>query len=160
MCVHNIWGRIPKYQNLFIKNSVFILTCLNFSHLQSTLHLMQYTYRGFFPHCSKQFLTLSILMSFSGSAVFCFISSTMAKLFSLRTLLMRIPTCGIHVLWQQWKKSHGLWKSCGEKGMAWPLSKWERARGPERADPACTGFYCFSGHITSRMVLIYYAQVL
>ena len=25
--------------------------------------------------------------------------------------------------------------------------------------PAWTGFYCFSGHITWRMVLIYYAQV-
>ena len=25
--------------------------------------------------------------------------------------------------------------------------------------PAWTGFYCFSGHITLRMVLIYYAQV-
>ena len=39
----------------------------------------------------------------------------------------------------------------------------ERVRGPERAQesptPAWTGFYCFSGHITLRMVLIYYAQV-
>ena len=45
-----------------------------------------------------------------------------------------------------------------EKGTAWPLSKSERAH--ERAlTPAWTGFYCFSGHITWRMVLIYYAQV-
>ena len=29
----------------------------------------------------------------------------------------------------------------------------------ERPTPAWTGFYCFSGHITWRMVLIYYAQV-
>ena len=48
--------------------------------------------------------------------------------------------------------------------MAWPLSKWERARGLERAQereptPTWTGFYCFLGHITWRMVLIYYAQV-
>ena len=40
----------------------------------------------------------------------------------------------------------------------------EREIGLERAQereptPAWTGFYCFSGHITSRMVLIYYAQV-
>ena len=59
--------------------------------------------------------------------------------------------------------SHGLQKSCREKGTAWPLSKWERERGPERTQesptPAWTSFYCFSGHITSRMVLIYYAQV-
>ena len=36
-------------QNLFIKNCLFILTCLNVSHLQSTLHLMQYTYQDLFP---------------------------------------------------------------------------------------------------------------
>ena len=51
--------------------------------------------------------------------------------------------------------THGLQKSCGEKGAAWPLSKLERAP----LSPAWTGFYCFSGHITWRMVLIYYAQV-
>ena len=38
-----------KNLNLFIKNCVFILTCLNFSHIQSTLHLMEYTYQDFFP---------------------------------------------------------------------------------------------------------------
>ena len=38
--------------------------------------------------------------------------------------------------------------------MAQPLSQ-------ENSAPtlALTGFYCFSGHITLRMVLIYYAQV-
>ena len=68
------------------------------------------------------------------------------------------------VWWLQYTNTHGLQKSCGEKGMAWPLSKWERARELERAQereltPAWTGLYCFSGHITSRMVLVYYAQV-
>ena len=38
--------------------------------------------------------------------------------------------------------------------MAWPLSQGESA-----PTLALTGFYCFSGHITLRMVLIYYAQV-
>ena len=55
--------------------------------------------------------------------------------------------------------------NCGEKGTAWPLSKSERGpqdprlerEGPET--PAWIGFYCFSRHITSRMILIYYAQV-
>ena len=61
-------------------------------------------------------------------------------------------------------KCNHLQRSCGEKGTAWLLSKWERAWWPERAQeskptPAWTGFYCFSGHITSRMVLIDYAQV-
>ena len=59
----------------------------------------------------------------------------------------------VHVLWLRRINSHRLQKSCGEKGMAWLLSKWDRA-----LTPAWTGFYCFSGYITSRMVLIFYAQ--
>ena len=43
-------------------------------------------------------------------------------------------------------------ESCGGKGTAWPLSQEESAPAL-----ALTGF---SGHITLRMVLIYYAQVL
>ena len=46
-----------KTQNLFIKNCVFILTCLNFSHLQSTLHLIQYTYWDFFSTAQNRFWT-------------------------------------------------------------------------------------------------------
>ena len=42
-------GNPPKPRNLFITNCVFSLTCLNFSHFQNTLHLMQYTYWDFFP---------------------------------------------------------------------------------------------------------------
>ena len=38
--------------------------------------------------------------------------------------------------------------------MAWPLSE-----GESTLTLALTGFYCFSGHITLRIVLIYYAQV-
>ena len=57
----------PKTQNLFIKICIYSYM-LNFSHLQSTLHLMQYTYGDFFLHCSKQFLNLSILMPFSATA--------------------------------------------------------------------------------------------
>ena len=45
-------------------------------------------------------------------------------------------------------------ESCGGKGMAWPLSQEESA-----STLAWTGFYCFSGHITLKMVLIYYAEV-
>ena len=45
----------PKTQNSFIKNYVIILTCLNFSHLQSTLHLIQYTYEGVFSTAQKVF---------------------------------------------------------------------------------------------------------
>ena len=60
----------------------------------------------------------------------------------------------VHVLWLRRINSHRLQKSCGEKGMAWLLSKWDRA-----LTPAWTGFYCFSGYITSRMVLIHSVQV-
>ena len=38
--------------------------------------------------------------------------------------------------------------------MAWPLSQEDSA-----LTLALTGFYCFSGHITLRMILTYYAQV-
>ena len=53
--------------------------------------------------------------------------------------VMRIPACGIHMLWQQWTNRHRLQKSCEGKGMAWPLSMWERGpegqREPKRARP-------------------------
>ena len=44
-------------------------------------------------------------------------------------------------------------ESCGGKGTAQPLSQKESA-----LTLASIGFYCFSGYITLRMVLIYYAQ--
>ena len=54
-------------QNLFIKNCVFILTCLNFSHLESTLHLMQHTCRVGVFHCSKQVLNSQLDVFYVGS---------------------------------------------------------------------------------------------
>ena len=45
-------------------------------------------------------------------------------------------------------------ESCGGKGKAQPLSQEESA-----STLALAGFYCFSGHITLRMILIYYVQV-
>ena len=61
---------------------------------------------------------------------------------------------GIRVLWRQQTNTQGLQKSCGEKGTARPLSQEEKA-----STLALTGFYCFSGHITLRMIFIYCAQV-
>ena len=46
-------------------------------------------------------------------------------------------------------------ESCGGKETAQPLSQEESTW-----TLALTGLYCFSGHITLKMVLIYYAQVL
>ena len=45
-------------------------------------------------------------------------------------------------------------ESCGGKGTAHPLSQEEST-----STLVLTGFYSFSGHITLRMILIYYAQV-
>ena len=58
------------------------------------------------------------------------------------------------VLWRQKTNTHGLPSPVEEKGMVWPLSQ-------EESTPtlALTGFYCFSGHITLRMILIYCAHV-
>ena len=38
----------PKMEYIY-KNCVFIATYLNFTHLQSSLHLVQYIYQDFFP---------------------------------------------------------------------------------------------------------------
>ena len=45
-------------------------------------------------------------------------------------------------------------ESCGGKGTAQPLSQEESA-----LTLSLKGFYCFSAHITLRLILIYYAQV-
>ena len=47
----------PPKQDLFIKSCVFILTCLKFSHLQSTVHLMQYTHQDIFSTAQNSFWT-------------------------------------------------------------------------------------------------------
>ena len=49
------------------KKCVFILTCLNFSHLQSILHLMQYTFWDFFPLLK----TVFELIDFDAFLCFC-----------------------------------------------------------------------------------------
>ena len=57
------------------------------------------------------------------------------------------------VLWLQYTNTHGLQKSCGGKGTAWPLSQ------DSALTLALTGFYCFSRPLTSKTVLLYYAKV-
>ena len=76
----------------------------------------------------------------------------------MQILARRILCCGsnrqIHTDYRnpvEKKGWHG--HSLSERGQ-------EGYRAQERElTPAWTGFYCFSGHMTSRMVLIYYAQV-
>ena len=66
--------------------------------------------------------------------------------------LMWILARGIRVLWLRRDKFTWTTKSYGGKGTAF---------SQEESAPtlALTGFYCFSGHIILRIVLIYYAQV-
>ena len=61
---------------------------LNFSHLQSTLHLMQYTYWDFFCTAQNSVWTCLFWCLFSASAVFSFTSSTSATCFPLRTFFI------------------------------------------------------------------------
>ena len=67
-----------------IKNCVFILTCLNFNHLESTLHWCNSPIETFF-HCSQQFLNLLILMPFSSSATLFHLFHT-GKMFPFKDL--------------------------------------------------------------------------
>ena len=65
--LYSVLGGTTKHWNLFIKNCVFILTCFNFSHLQSTLHVMQYTYLDVFstaPNCFWILKSLWVLLLF------------------------------------------------------------------------------------------------
>ena len=78
---------------------------------------------------------------------------------SKKTVLPNIIRCGHQpavsmVLWLRRDKFTQTTKSCGGKGTAQPLFQ-------EESTPtlALTDFYCFSGHITLRMILIYCAQV-
>ena len=57
----------PKTQNLLIK-IVFILPCLNVSHLQSILHLTQCTYRDSSPRLQTVFELVDV-DAFDASAV-------------------------------------------------------------------------------------------
>ena len=100
----------PQNPGSYLWKIVIYSYTFKFNHLQSTLHLMQYTYQDFF-HCSEQFLNWSILMPFSSSAVFCFTSSTSAKCFPLRTFFFQ-GNKKSH-LGQDWVNREGrAWGSC------------------------------------------------
>ena len=77
-------GDPPKW-NLFTKNCIFILTCLNFSHLQSTLHLMQYIYQYIFSTAQNSFWTRQFWCFLVLLPFLCFTSSTLGKHFPLRS---------------------------------------------------------------------------
>ena len=51
-------------------------------------------------------------------------------------------------------------KHTGTREILWRKRDWPLSQEVSALTLALTGFYCFSGHITLRMVLIYYTQVL
>ena len=80
---------------------------------------------------------------------------------------MRTPACSVHSIMAETRQIHTdyqvLWR---KRDSTATLSKGEYLGAPQPLSQgecaptlALTGFYCFSGHITLRMVLIYYAQV-
>ena len=103
--------RPPKSQNLFIKNCVCTLTCLIFSRLQSTLHLMQCTYRGVFSTAQNAFWThqfwcLLVLLPFFVSPLPHRQNISLWKLFSSRKQTKKS-------LRYNWVNREGkIWESC------------------------------------------------
>ena len=113
------WDMGLKNTEFIYKNCVFILTCLNFSHLQ-ILSIW----------CSapvlKRFLNLLILMPFSASAIFLFHLSTSAKCFPLRTYfnwewIGRVGHEGSCYFWSK-TAEHSAW--CGRCAHKSPIVKW------------------------------------
>ena len=47
--------RDPPKNGITLLKIVYILTCVNFSHLQSTLHLMQFINQAFFSTTQNSF---------------------------------------------------------------------------------------------------------
>ena len=76
------------------------------------------------------------------------------KTFFAKYYMMWSPTCSVHGVVAETDKFTQTTKSCGGKGTAQPLFQEEST-----LTLALTDFYCFSGHITLGMVLIYYALV-
>ena len=83
---------MPQTLNLFFKNCVFFLTCLNFSHLQNILLLMQYIYWDIFSTAQNHFQTRQFWRLLVLLLLFCFTSSASAKRFPLRTFFIHKQT--------------------------------------------------------------------
>ena len=103
--------RDPKKVDLIYKKKCIYSYMFKLSHLQSTLHLMQYTYRDVFSTAQNRFLNFSILMPFSTSVLFCFISSISVNI-SLWGLFSSGETKKSHSEWDQVNREGGAWGSC------------------------------------------------
>ena len=105
----HIQRRTPKPWNFLIKNCVFILLCLNFSHLQSTLLLVPYTYWYIFSTALNSLWThwfwcLLVLLPF---------------LFDLFYISKMFPFEGFFFSSRETKKIHLGWDWVNRKGGAW-----------------------------------------
>ena len=104
----------PKW-NLFTKNCIFIFLCLKFSHLESTLRLMQDTYWDIFPLLK----TLFEFIDFDTFQCFCHF---LFHLFHIGTTLgFPLTTFSIRenkkscLGWDWMKRESGAWGTCSQK---------------------------------------------
>ena len=104
-------GGTQKTWNLFIKNWLFILTSLNFSHLQSIPHWMQYTYGDVFPPAQNSFRTHRLWCLLALLPFFCFTSSTWAKYLPLRTIFIQGDKKCLSG-WDEMNRENRAWGSC------------------------------------------------
>ena len=91
----------PQKLEFTYKNYVFILTCLNFSYLQSTLHLMEYTYQDIFPllksFWTHQYWCLLVLLLFLVSP---FLHPRNVSLWGLFSSRETVAEGNIGLVWQ------------------------------------------------------------
>ena len=102
----------PKHATYLLKSCVFILICLNFSHLQSTLHLIQHTYQDVFCTAQNSFWTCRFGCLIMLLSLFCFTSSTLAKCFPLRTVFIPRNKKTICPGQDRVSREGGEWRSC------------------------------------------------
>ena len=103
-----MWRQTPQKTELIFKKRVFSLTCLNFSHLQNILHLMQYTYVDIFSTTqnsfwTRQFWCVLVLLPFF------FHLFHIGKMFPLEDFF----------IWGNEKKSCSGWDLVNGEGGAW-----------------------------------------
>ena len=177
-----IYEKWPQNLEFFIKTCVFILTCLSFSHLQSTLHLLQYTHWDCFPTAQNSFWTRQfgcflVLLQFFVSPVPRWQNVSLWGLFSSGETNRKIVTRGkIRWIWRVGHRGHaGLGQKllntqwsvdrCAHKS---PIMKWasvlkesskNNSLEPNTASHTTTSWYTvmngFLEHSPSRESLYY-----
>ena len=117
------WEGTPQKEFLHKKLCLFLM--FNLQLCSVYFPLTQYTYQGFFPHHSKQFLNSLILMLFSASAIFLFHLFHIGKLFPFEDFFIWVNQKNVtwgKITWVE-KVGHGvmpfLVKSCWTLRAVW-----------------------------------------